>query len=146
MLARLSTERTFVSFFANYLNIALIAIALVSGVLLAWPTITRRGHGLSAADATQLINRRNAVVLDVRTAEQYGQGHLPQARNYPFEELTAKASQISKNKSTPLLLVCQNGQRARKAEQVLTEAGYAEVYSLQGGLEAWQTAGMPVVK
>ncbi|MEJ0002541.1 MAG: rhodanese-like domain-containing protein [Pararobbsia sp.] len=134
------------SFFANYLNLALIAVAIVSGALLAWPTITRRGHGLSAADATQLINRRNAVVLDLRTAEQFGQGHLPQARSYPFEELSAKASQVTKNKSTPLLLVCQNGQRARKAEQVLTEAGYEEVYSLQGGLEAWQTAGMPVVK
>src|ERR1700761_1344713 len=142
MRARLLTERTFVSFFANYLNIALIAIALVSGGLLAWPTITRRGHGLTAADARHLSTRRIAGVLDLRTAEQSGRGHLPQARNYPFEELTAKASQISKNKSTPLLLVCQNGQRARKAEQVLTEAGYAEVYSLQGGLDAWQTAGM----
>ena len=143
---RLSTERTFVSFFANYLNIALIVIAIVSGALLAWPTIMRRGHGLSAADATQLINRRNAVVVDLRSAEQFGQGHLPQARNYPFEELSAKATQIAKNKTAPLLLVCQSGQRARKAEQVLTDAGYAEVYSLQGGLDAWQTAGMPVVK
>lgn len=134
------------SFFSNYLNLALIAIAVISGVMLAWPTIMRRGHGLSAADATQLINRRNAVVLDVRTTDEFGKGHVPQARSIPFEELSAKAAQISKNKSTPLLLVCQTGQRARKAEQVLTDAGYAEVYTLQGGIEAWQTAGMPVVK
>ena len=134
------------SFFSNYLNLALIAIAVISGVMLAWPTIMRRGHGLSAADATQLINRRNAVVLDVRTTDEFGKGHVPQARSIPFEELSAKAAQISKNKSTPMLLVCQTGQRARKAEQVLTDAGYAEVYTLQGGIEAWQTAGMPVVK
>jgi rhodanese-related sulfurtransferase len=146
MRARHPTERTFVSFFTNYLNVALIAIAVISGVMLAWPTITRRGHGLSAADATQLINRRNAVVLDLRTAEEYGKGHLPQARSIPFEELSGKAAQISKNKNAPVLLVCQTGQRSRKAEQVLTEAGYAEVHTLQGGIEAWQTAGMPVVK
>lgn len=134
------------SFFSNYLNLALIAIAVISGVMLAWPTIMRRGHGLSAADATQLINRRNAVVLDLRTTDEFGKGHLPQARSIPFEELSSKAAQISKNKSAPVLLVCQTGQRARKAEQVLTDAGYAEVYTLQGGIEAWQTAGMPVVK
>ncbi|HTJ93107.1 MAG TPA: rhodanese-like domain-containing protein [Pararobbsia sp.] len=134
------------SFFSNYLNLALIAIAVVSGVMLAWPTIMRRGHGLSAADATQLINRRNAIVLDLRTADEFGKGHVPQARSVPYEELSAKAAQLSKNKSAPVLLVCQTGQRARKAEQVLTEAGYAEVYTLQGGIDAWQTAGMPVVK
>jgi rhodanese-related sulfurtransferase len=146
MRARHLTERTFVSFFSNYLNLALIAIAVVSGVMLAWPTIMRRGHGLSAADATQLINRRNAIVLDLRTADEFGKGHVPQARSVPYEELSAKAAQLSKNKSAPVLLVCQTGQRARKAEQVLTEAGYAEVYTLQGGIDAWQTAGMPVVK
>lgn len=134
------------SFFTNYLNLALIAIAVVSGVILLWPTLMRRGHGLSAADATQLINRRNAVVLDLRTAEEFGSGHVPQARSVPYDELSAKAAQISKNKSAPVLLVCQSGQRSRKAEQVLTDAGYAEVYTLQGGIEAWQTAGMPVVK
>ncbi|RKP58790.1 rhodanese-like domain-containing protein [Pararobbsia silviterrae] len=134
------------SFFSNYLNIALIAIAVVSGVMLAWPTIMRRGHGVSAADATQMINRRNAVVVDLRSTDEFSKGHLPQARSVPFETLSEKAAQVSKNKSAPVLLVCQTGQRARKAEQVLTEAGYAEVYTLQGGIEAWQTAGMPVVK
>jgi rhodanese-related sulfurtransferase len=146
MPARYLTDWTFVSFFTNYLNLALIAIAVISGVMLAWPTIMRRGHGLSAADVTQLINRRNAVVLDLRAVDEFGKGHVPSARSVPYEELSGKAAQISKNKSTPVVLVCQTGQRARKAEQVLTEAGYAEVYTLQGGIDAWQTAGMPVVK
>jgi rhodanese-related sulfurtransferase len=134
-----------VTFFTDYTNLVLIAIALISGVLLLWPVL-RRGSGISAADATLLINRRNAMIVDVRTAAEFAGGHLPQARHFALNELETKAAQISKNKKTPLLLICQTGQRAQKAQAVLAGAGYAEIYILQGGLGAWQQAGMPVVK
>ena len=66
-------------FFTDYTNLVLIAVVLISGGLLLWPTISRRGRGgLSAAEATQLINRRNAAVIDVRPAAEYCQG--PSAR------------------------------------------------------------------
>jgi rhodanese-related sulfurtransferase len=134
-----------VTFFTDYTNLVLIAIALISGVLLLWPVL-RRGSGISASDAILLINRRNALIVDVRTATEFAGGHLPQARHIALEELTAKAAQVSKNKKTPLLLVCQSGQRAQKAQAVLAGAGYAEIHVLQGGLAAWQQAGLPVVK
>ena len=134
-------------FFTEYTNLLLIAIALVSGGLLLWPTIVRRGRGgLSAAAATQLINRRNAVVVDLRPAADYANGHLPSARHLEFAELQAKVGQLVKNKSNPVLLVCQNGQQSNKAVRVVQDAGYAEVHVLEGGLNAWQQAGMPVVK
>jgi rhodanese-related sulfurtransferase len=135
-----------VKFFTEYTNLALIAIFLVSGGLLLWPVLMRRGRGLSAPDATQLINRRNAVVIDLRSAAEYGSGHLPQSRHLEFSELQAKVGQVARNKNTPVLLVCQTGQRSPKAQNVLQEAGYAEVFTLQGGVNAWQQAGMPVVK
>jgi rhodanese-related sulfurtransferase len=134
-----------VKFFTDYINLILIAIAVVSGALLALPVLMRRGRGISSQDAIQLINRRNAVVLDIRDAAAFATGHLPQARHLAFADL-AKAPQVAKNKSTPVLLVCQTGQRSTKAEATLKEAGYAEVYVLDGGLDAWSKAGMPVVK
>jgi hypothetical protein len=64
-----------VTFFTNYTNIALIVIALVSGALLLWPAISRRGRGgISAAEATTLINRRNAVIVDLRPAAEFAKG------------------------------------------------------------------------
>ncbi|TAL97121.1 MAG: rhodanese-like domain-containing protein [Paraburkholderia sp.] len=134
-------------FFTDYTNLVLIAIALISGALLLWPAIIRRGRGgLSAAEATQLINRRNAVVIDLRSTEDFAKGHLPSARHIEFAALQAKAGQLVKNKSNPVLLVCQTGQQSNKAVRVVQDAGYAEVHVLQGGLNAWQQAGMPVVK
>jgi rhodanese-related sulfurtransferase len=136
-----------VKFFTDYTNLVLIAIALISGGLLLWPAIIGRGRGgVSAAEATTLINRRNAVVIDLRTASEYAQGHLPMARNVEFGELQAKIGQIAKNKGNPVVLVCQTGQQSQKASRIVSDAGFAEVHVLQGGLDAWQKAGMPVVK
>ena len=136
-----------VKFFTDYTNLVLIAVALISGGLLLWPAISRRGRGgLSAAEATQLINRRNAVVIDLRPSADFANGHLPSARHIEFAELQAKVGQLVKNKSNPVLLVCQTGQQSHKAVRIVEDAGYAEVHVLQGGLNAWQQAGMPVVK
>ncbi|WP_153101482.1 rhodanese-like domain-containing protein [Paraburkholderia hayleyella] len=132
-------------FFTDYTNLVLIAIILISGGLLLWPTLRRRG-GLSVADATQLINRRNATVLDLRPAADFATGHLPAARHLELDELQAKIPSLVKNKSTPILLVCQSGQQSSRAAGTVREAGYAEVQVLEGGMKAWQQAGMPVVK
>jgi len=136
-----------VKFFTDYTNLVLVAVVLISGGLLLWPTLMRRGRGsVSPADAVLLINRRNASVIDLRPQAEFMQGHIPAAKNFDLAQLQAKVGQIAKNKSNPVLLVCQTGQQSQKASQVVSDAGYAEVHVLQGGLVAWQKAGMPVVK
>ena len=135
------------TFFTNYINLVLIAIVLISGGMLLWPSFRRGGRGgVSAGEATQLINRRNAVVIDLRSADEFAKGHLPSARNLQFAELEAKIGQFVKNKGNPVLLVCQTGQQSHKALRLVNEAGFAEVHVLDGGVNAWQQAGMPVVK
>ena len=57
-----------------------------------------------------------------------------------------RAAGLAKDKAVPIIVVCQNGQRSSKAQAALKEAGYSEVYALEGGMAAWQQAGMPVVK
>jgi len=137
-----------VNFFADYNNLALIALAVVSGGLLAWPTIARStgGKSVNTATATQLINKRSAVVVDIREAAEFAKGHLPQAKSAPLADLPARANGLAKDKSVPIIVVCQTGQRSGKAQAALKEAGYSEIYSLEGGLAAWQQAGLPVVK
>ena len=135
------------TFFSNYINLVLIAIVLISGGMLLWPALRKGGRGgVSTGEATQLINRRNAVVVDLRSADEFANGHLPAARNLPFGEFEAKIGQFVKNRNNPLLLVCQSGQQSHKAQRAAKEAGFAEVHVLDGGVNAWQKAGMPVVK
>ncbi|WP_423198384.1 MULTISPECIES: rhodanese-like domain-containing protein [unclassified Cupriavidus] len=136
------------NFFADYNNLALIAIAVVSGGLLAWPAIVRgtAGKSVNTSAATQLINKRNAVAVDIRDAAEYAKGHLPQAKSAPLGDLASRAPGLAKDKAVPIIVISQTGQNSGKAQAALKEAGYSEVYALEGGMAAWQQAGLPVVK
>jgi len=125
-------------------NIFLIAIAFISGGMLLWPFVRNRAAGpaLSTLEATQLINSRNAVVIDVRTPEEFSTGSLPGARNIPVDKFDQKLRDIKKDK--PLIVGCASSSRAGKAATQLRASGYGEVYMLAGGLAAWREAGLPV--
>ncbi len=92
-----------VNFFADYNNLALIALAVVSGGLLAWPTIARGtgGKAVNTVAATQLINKRGAVVVDIREAAEYAKGHLPQAKSAPLADLAARAAALQRTRPSP---------------------------------------------
>lgn len=125
-------------------NIFLIAIAFISGGMLVWPFVRSRAAGpaLSTLQATQLINSRNAVIVDVRTPEEFGKGSLPGARNVPADKVGEKLRDVKKDK--PLIVVCASGSRAGRVAAQLRASGFGEVYVLAGGLSAWRDAGLPV--
>ena len=125
-------------------NVFLIAIAFISGGMLVWPLVRGRAAGpsLSTLQATQLINSRNAVVIDVRTPQEFATGSLPGARNVPVDKVDEKMRDIKKDK--PLIVVCATSSRAGRAAAQLRASGYAEVYVLAGGVAAWREAGLPI--
>lgn len=129
-------------------NVFLIAVAFVSGAMLIWPAV-RRGAGgasVSTLEATQLINRQNALVLDVRGAEEFGAGHILSARNIPLAQLESRLSDLGKHKDKPIIVVCQTGSRSGAAASALRKGGFAQVFNLSGGVAAWQQAGLPLEK
>jgi rhodanese-related sulfurtransferase len=127
-------------------NLPLIFIALFSGGLLVWPTLRNRAGGpkLGTLAATQLMNARDVQIVDVRTPPEFGAGSLRDARNLPLTELPARAGELRKDR--PVIVVCEAGRRASLAAVKLRSAGIAEVYILDGGLNAWRAAGLPVAK
>jgi rhodanese-related sulfurtransferase len=127
-------------------NIWLIALALVSGGALVWPSLKQRGQRVSLLQATQLMNQNKAVVVDVRTPDEFAGGHLRDARNVPLQELSKRTSELDKFKSKTVITVCQSGATSAKAAALLKKAGFAEAASLDGGLAAWQAQGLPLTK
>lgn len=95
---------------------------------------------------SELADRRAAgkapVVIDVRTAQEYSAGHVPGAVNIPYDEVAARISEVEAPYG--VVLYCMVGPRARKGESALLGAGYESVLHLEGGLAAWQAAGLPV--
>ena len=128
-------------------NWMLISIALVSGGLLLWPVIQGAASaGLSPTDAVQLINREKAVLVDVSETGEFAAGHIVGAKNIPLGELEAKLVAAVKNKTLPLILVCQTGSRSGRALVIAKKLGYDQAQSLGGGLTAWKAASLPVEK
>ena len=127
-------------------NIFLIAIVLVSAGALLWPSLTVRGKRGSPQDITMLINRGKATILDVRDAKEYAEGHLPEARNIPLADLDKRIGELDKFKSRSLIVVGKSDARASSAAAKLGKAGFADVVNLEGGVAAWQKAGLPLAK
>jgi rhodanese-related sulfurtransferase len=127
-------------------NIWLFGLVLVSGGALLWPMLQRRGQKVSILQATQLINQGKTVLVDVREPVEFAAGHLRDSRNIPLKELAARMSELDKFKSKAVIAVCQSGVRSAKATTQLKNAGFGEVYSLDGGVTAWQGQGLPIAK
>jgi rhodanese-related sulfurtransferase len=129
-------------------NWALIAIAAISGGMLIWPLL-RRGAGgpwVNTLQATQLMNREDALLIDVRGAAEFGSGHILGARNIPLADLQRRAGELDKHKAKPVIVYCNTGNTSGGAVALLRKSGFANVVNLTGGYAAWQQAGLPVEK
>lgn len=128
-------------------NLLLVAIALVSGGLLVWPLLKKGGGStsVSALQATQLINHRNAIVVDVRDEKDFVLGSLAGARNIPFANLGERSSELVRFKSRPVVIVCDAGQQSARAIATFKAQGFEEAFSLAGGVAAWRQASLPLV-
>ena len=127
-------------------NLLLFAVAFVSGAMLLWPLFRRTAGGpwVTTAQATHLINREDALVVDVRDPGDYGAGHILGAKNVPLSRLGD--GDVLKRKDRPVIVYCDGGDRSSKAVSLLKKQGFARVVNLSGGLRAWQQAGLPVEK
>ena len=133
----------------NPYHLLLFGITVVSGLLLVLPLFTRGLRAAAEVDpagAVQLINRSDAVVIDLRDDKEYASGPITGARNIPEANLDERIKELDTFKSKPLIVTCATGRRAAAAAGRLRKNGFAETVTLRGGIAAWRQAGMPLEK
>jgi rhodanese-related sulfurtransferase len=133
-----------VKFFVD--NWFLFLTALTSGGLLLWPLLNKGAGGagkVSPAEAVRLINREKAVLIDVSEPAEFAAGHAPGAKSVPLAKLDG-SSDLPKNKSLPLVVLCPTGTRAARGVATLKKLGFENTQALAGGLAAWREANLPV--
>ena len=125
-------------------NIMWIMLAAISGGMLLFPVV--RGGGassVSVTEATLLLNREDAIVLDVRETGEWDAGHITGARHIALPQLDQRLSELEKFKERPIVVCCASGNRSSSACGALRRAGFTKVFNLAGGLGAWRGAGLP---
>jgi rhodanese-related sulfurtransferase len=129
---------------------SMLAIALVGLTLaLIYTEIARllRPYGaLSPAQLTALVNRDDALVVDISATGDFEKGHIAGSRNVQASALAPDHKLLASAKERAVVLVCRSGQTASAAAARLHKAGFARVHVLDGGIAAWQQAGLPLVK
>jgi rhodanese-related sulfurtransferase len=122
----------------------IVAFAVPVVLLLVRSYAAADGALAPAAAATLIKNTKNLQLIDVRTPDEFAEGHLAGAKLIPVQEIEKRLSEIDKQK--PVLLYCRSGHRSGNALKILDEHGYAGAKHLEGGIKAWQAAGLPVTK
>lgn len=130
-------------------NIWTIMIALTSGAMLFWSVFGNRLRGIQEIDhiaAMQLINHKNALVLDVREQSEYDAGHVLNSKLIPLGKLKERLGELEKYRERPVIIICRTGNQSSSACAFLGKQGFAQTYNLNGGIAAWQKANLPLEK
>ena len=128
-----------------YLSLGLAGIT----VALAYNELAGRLSGvrrLNPAQLTGLINRDNALVVDLRPAADFQKGHVAGSKNVQMTQFDPENKQLAPARALPVVLVCKAGDSASAAAKRLRKAGFQNVNLLEGGIQAWQAADLPLVK
>lgn len=132
-----------------FINHPLLAGALVLMTFLVLGyELRKQGAGAAAVAPHEAIRMMNggAVLVDLRSANQFKDGHIEGARNVPGDQLAADAKALNRLAGKTLVLYCDNGATTNAALRTLARAGAKDVFSLRGGLAAWKQENLPVVK
>lgn len=128
-----------------YLFLALGAVLIL---LVAAPLRQRLAgiRSLAPAAAIQAMNREDGVVVDVREPQEFAGGHIVRALNIPLSNLAARVGELEQHRQRPIILGCRSGNRSLQAAFLLHQRGFTKVYSLAGGMIAWERDNLPVEK
>ncbi|GAB2990881.1 rhodanese-like domain-containing protein [Psychrosphaera aestuarii] len=138
----------FIEFLGNHVYMtaawAILFVLLVSSYVTG---ALSKVKTVNTHEMTMLVNRENGVVVDIRKPAEFNKGHITDSVNLPMEKISnAQFGSLEKNKTNPIIVVCNAGISAKTAANTLVKAGYENVAVLQGGMQTWTSANLPVIK
>lgn len=106
--------------------------------------INKQTGNVSPKESAALLHDKKAIIIDVREEDEWQEKHIPNALHIPLAQLNNRLAELAAYKNTPVITQCQSGRRSKQAQAVLKAAGFNDVYNLEGGLAAWDDAGLKI--
>jgi len=121
---------------------AVIALIIMSELKRA----TKGYKEVLPSEAVRLINKEDAIVVDVREANELGQGTIIDSKHIALSALPERIDNLSPDKDKPILVFCKMGNRSAQACKLLLKNSYTNVFGLKGGITAWTNDQLPITK
>lgn len=134
----------FIEFAVNHYVLVSLFVAFLLGILVL--ESRRGGQKISAQGAVSLINRDEAVVVDIRDRKEFGEGRITGSVNIPLNAIKSRASELKKFKDKQIIVADKMGQHSAMAVKQLKAEGYENVVRLNGGIADWKGSNLPLVK
>ncbi|TVT34713.1 rhodanese-like domain-containing protein [Marinobacter vinifirmus] len=131
-------------FVVNHYILVSVFVALLLALLVL--ESRRGGAKISAQGAVSLINKDEAVVVDIRDRKDFGEGRITGSLNIPLSGIKGRANELSKHKDKQIIVVDKMGQHSAMAVKYLKEEGFTDVVRLNGGIADWKASNLPLVK
>lgn len=138
----------YMEFARNHLVLCLAwVVLLVLVIVTTFKGLFSKVKTVSRGEATHLINKQDAVVVDVRSRDDYRKGHISGAVNLAATDIKkGNLAEIEKFKTQPVIVVCATGQSAGEAASQLSAAGFVNVSVLKDGISGWSGENLPLVR
>ena len=134
-------------FFQHWvLTTLLIVIFLAIFVFEKFFYISNARKIITATESVNLINHENALVLDVRDRLVFKAGHIVNSVNIPMQDIEQSWNKLEQYKNRIIIVICQGGQRANLAANILTKHNFINVKVMANGISGWQQANLPLDK
>ena len=114
--------------------------------LFAYSEMNKGGKKIEPNELTRLINKENAILIDLRKKEDYEKGHITTALNYPHEEFDNQMHELDKYKEHPIILVCDMGRNSANISEKLKKAEFEKTFRLNGGMMTWTQENLPIIQ
>ena len=134
-------------FISNHLFLVSLLVSVL--MLLIWNLYGSVLSGIKQiipAELTRLINREDAIVVDVRSDAEFGNNHILGALNIPDADFQSRQQELDKHKDKPVIFYCTSGAVSTKLARTLSSQDFENIYILKGGLPSWQNANLPLTK
>ena len=133
-----------IEFIGNH--VLLVSAFGISLALLLWSESLKGGKSVTPAETTALVNKEDALLLDIRSKKDWETGHITNAIHIPFADLKNRQGELAKHKSKPVVVICNMGQTAGAAVKMLKTDGFENVMRMRGGMTEWKSQNLPIVK
>ena len=124
----------------------LVGALAVCGALLINHESRRGGTSLSPQQLVNILNKGDAMLVDLRDSAEFNKGHIVDAINIPHAKLKDQLQMLESHRDKPIILVCKMGQHSGASGKLLAAEGFTDINRLSGGLLEWQNMQLPLVK